>query len=157
MSIKKEKQNKKRKTDSDGVKVKRSYYSFSKYYPGGGSEQKYLRVMHETPDEHRNIKIILSIFALLTVAFIGYFSTTVALDISNAPTTTAPFSTQSATAPSGVPDADETESETTAVKTTLEEPEREVNVTTTLPPDASSPFSAEPTTGNEPAGTDALQ
>ncbi len=137
MSIKKEKfkSNKKRKTDSDGVKVKRSYYSFSKYYPGGGSEQKYLRVMHETPDEHRNIKIILSVFVLLVAVFIGYFSTTVALNISEAPTTTEPQSTLSTTLAS----EDVTQKvKTTAPteKTTLEEPEREVNVTQATEPES---------------------
>lgn len=139
MSVKKEKtrKNKKRKTDSDGVKVKRSYYSFSKYYPGGGSEQKYLRVMHETPDEHRNIKIILSVFALFVAVFIGFFSMSVALNVADAPTTTEPISTQ----PTTVPVADNTQGTTAAptptVLVTLEEPEREVNVTTTQPPETS--------------------
>lgn len=122
----KTKTNKKRKTDSDGVKVKRSYYSFSKYYPGGGSEQKYLRVMHETPDEHKNIKIILSVFLLLVIVFVGYFSTSVALNISEAPTTTEPQSTLSTTLPS---ENVTQETTTPTEKTTLEEPEREVNVT----------------------------
>lgn len=143
MSTEKEKfkRNKKRKTDSDGVKVKRSYYSFSKYYPGGGSEQKYLRVMHETPDEHRNIKIILSVFVLLVMVFIGYFSTSVALNISEAPTTTKAPSTLSTTMPS---ENATQEAETTAPteKTTLEEPERENNVTETQPvePNSSEPI-----------------
>lgn len=138
MSIRKEKikKNKKRRTDSDGVKVKRSYYSFSKYYPGGGSEQKYLRVMHETPDEHKAIKIILSVFALFVIAFVGYFSTSVALDVSNAPTTTEPPVTLATTVPDASNNSSEpaTEPPTQSVKTTLEEPEREVNVTTTAPP-----------------------
>lgn len=132
MSIKKEKtrKSKKRRTDSDGVKVKRSYYSFSKYYPGGGSEQKYLRVMHETPDEHRGIKIILSVFALFVILFVGYFGTSVALNISDAPTTTEPPVTLATTAPDPNSQEPVTEPTTQSVKTTLEEPEREVNVTT---------------------------
>lgn len=136
MSIKKEKRqkNKKRRSDSDGVKVKRSYYSFSKYYPGGGSEQKYLRVMHETPDEHRTVKIILSVFALFVAVFVGYFSMSVALNISDAPTTI-----ETVTVATTVPSADTSEG-TTAPPTpteevTVEEPEREVNVTTTAPPE----------------------
>ncbi len=125
--------NKKRRSDSDGVKVKRSYYSFSKYYPGGGSEQKYLRVMHETPDEYRTVKIILGVFALFVAVFIGYFSTSVALEISDAPTTTQATVAPTTTAPSSSkPQASKPKPSTT--ETTLEEPEREVNLTTTSPP-----------------------
>ncbi len=136
MSIKKEKRKRteKRRSDSDGVKVKRSYYSFSKYYPGGGSEQKYLRVMHETPDEHRTVKIILAVFTLFVAVFVGYFSMSVALNISDAPTTV-----ETVTVPTTAPKTDSISDTTKPAKpteeVTLEEPEREVNVTTTAPPE----------------------
>ena len=127
---------KKRKSDSDGVKVKRSYYSFSKYYPGGGSSQKYRKVMVETKDEKRKIKIVLGVFGLLVLVIIGYFSTTVAIDISNAPTTTkaevvttVPVTENNS---ESVPDetTKPTEPEKSTFAVTQEEPEREVNVTT---------------------------
>lgn len=128
MSQNEEKKTKrKRRSDSDGVKVKRSYYSFSKYYPGGGSSQKYRKVMVETPDEHRKIKIILSVFAMVILIYVGCFSMSVALKISNAPTTD----------PSATTEISLTETTTLPLPTepthevTLEEPEREVNVTTT--------------------------
>lgn len=128
MSREKSTKNKKKRSDSDGVKVKRSYYSFSKYYPGGGSEQKYLRVMHETPDEHRTIKIILGVFAILVAVFVGYFSTSVALEISDIPTTTQATTEVPTTAAKS--DTDKTtKPKPSTLETTLEEPEREVNVT----------------------------
>ena len=138
MSLNKEKKTrKKRRSDSDGVKVKRSYYSFSKYYPGGGSSQKYRKVMVETPDEYRKIKIILSVFAVIILVYVGCFSMSLAIEISNAPTTEATLPTQEVTT------APNQEVTTTlppepTYEVTLEEPEREVNVTTTEAPETSS-------------------
>lgn len=128
---------KKRRSDSDGVKVKRSYYSFSKYYPGGGSSQKYRKVMVETPDEHKKIKIILSVFAVIILIYIGCFSMSVAIEISNAPTTEPTVPTQEVTtAPSQ--EITTTLPPEPTHEVTLEEPEREVNVTTTQPPETSA-------------------
>lgn len=129
----KERKYKKRKSDSDGVKVKRSYYSFSKYYPGGGSSQKYRKVMVETKDEKRSIKIALTVLGLLMLVVIGYFVSSVALNVSNAPTT-EPKTALTETEPTASPlKTDETSAVTkpkeTEPKTTIEEPEREVNVT----------------------------
>lgn len=139
MSLNKEKKTRKkrRRSDSDGVKVKRSYYSFSKYYPGGGSSQKYRKVMVETPDEYRKIKITLSVFAVIILVYVGCFSMSLAIEISNAPTTEATLPTQEVTT------APNQEVTTTlppepTYEVTLEEPEREVNVTTTEAPETSS-------------------
>ncbi len=136
MSSKEEKKiRKKRRSDSDGVTVKRSYYSFSKYYPGGGSSQKYRKVMVETPDEHRKAKIILSVFAVIILIYVGCFSMSVALEISNAPTTEATIPTEEVTtSPAQTPTT--TLPPETTYEVTLEEPERETNITTTLSPEA---------------------
>lgn len=145
MSLNKEKKTrKKRRSDSDGVKVKRSYYSFSKYYPGGGSSQKYRKVMVETPDEYRKIKIILSVFAVIILVYVGCFSMSLVIEISNAPTTEATLPTQEVTT------APNQEVTTTlppepTYEVTLEEPEREVNVTTTEAPETSSADSTDVT------------
>lgn len=136
MSNKEKKTRQKRRSDSDGVTVKRSYYSFSKYYPGGGSSQKYRRVMKETKDEKLPLKIALCAIGLIIVIFIGYFTTTVGLVISNAPTTepTVPV-TESVTTEVPVTSTQETTqkapvtTEKPTESTTIEEPEREVNVT----------------------------
>lgn len=136
MSINKNehRKNKKRRSDSDGVTVKRSYYSFSKYYPGGGSSQKYRRVMKDTRDEKLPVKVLLAFTVVLISVIIGYILTTSAINISYAPTTTE---AQTTTAPVL---SEERTSETTAKHsetaqvtelTTIEEPEREINVTTT--------------------------
>lgn len=135
MPSKEKKIRKKRKSDSDGVTVKRSYYSFSKYYPGGGSSQKYRRVMKETRDEKLPIKIAFAVLGLIAVVFIGYFTTTVALDISYAPTTEpteAVTEESSDTTLPAVVDTTKSEEKTTQATTeltTIEEPEREINVT----------------------------
>lgn len=135
MSSDKEKKiRKKRRSDSDGVKVKRSYYSFSKNYPGGGSSQKYRKVMVETPDENRNIKIILAVFAVIILIYTGCFSMSVALEIANTPTTEVTLPTQEVTTVPSQEVATTLPPETTH-PVTLEEPEREVNVTTTEPPE----------------------
>lgn len=126
---------KKRRSDSDGVTVKRSYYSFSKYYPGGGSSQKYRRVMKETRDEKRPLHIALAVAGLIAVIFLGYLTTTTALDISYAPTTevTEPQTQeQDTTVPAVIDTTRTTEKETTrqtTESTTIEEPEREINIT----------------------------
>lgn len=129
--------NKKRRSDSDGVTVKRSYYSFAKYYPGGGSSQKYRRVMKETKDEKKPIKIAFAALGLMVVAFIGWFMTTVALDVSYAPTTeptqTVTQEPEETTLPAVIETTKHKEEKTTQKETsetaTIEEPEREVNVT----------------------------
>ena len=145
MSPNKEKKTrKKRRSDSDGVKVKRSYYSFSKYYPGGGSSQKYRKVMVETPDEHKRIKIILSVFAIIILVYIGCFSMSLAIEISNAPTTEATLPTQEViTAP--YQEVTTTLPPAPTYEVTLEEPEREVNVTTTKAPETSDTSSTDVT------------
>lgn len=141
---KKPRGNKKRKSDSDGVTVKRSYYGFSKYYPGGGSSQKYRRVMKETEDEHKSLKIALTVLGLVIAVFIGYITTTAALDVSYAPTTEEPSLTAESTSGISVPGSSEQTSskketqKATTEPTTVEEPEREVNVTSLSQNDNSS-------------------
>lgn len=127
--------NKKRRSDSDGVTVKRSYYSFAKYYPGGGSSQKYRRVMKETKDEMLPIKAAFAVIGLVLVVFIGFFMTTVGLEISGAPTTeptsvteNSTETTQNAVIDTTKPKEEKTTKEKTE-STTIEEPEREINVT----------------------------
>lgn len=145
MSLNKEKKSrKKRRSDSDGVKVKRSYYSFSKYYPGGGSSQKYRKVMVETPDEYKKIKIILSVFAVIILVYVGCFSMSLAIEISNTPTTEATVPTQEVTTAPNQETTTTLPPETT-YEVTLEEPEREVNVTTTQPPETSNADSTDVT------------
>ncbi|MBE6747150.1 MAG: hypothetical protein E7558_06840 [Ruminococcaceae bacterium] len=145
MSPNKEKKTrKKRRSDSDGVKVKRSYYSFSKYYPGGGSSQKYRKVMVETPDEHKRIKIILSVFAIIILVYIGCFSMSLAIEISNAPTTEATLPTQEVTT-APYQEVTTTLPPAPTYEVTLEEPEREVNVTTTKAPETSDTSSTDVT------------
>ena len=131
---KKRTKNNKRKTNSDTVTVKRSYYTFSKQYPGGGSSQEYRKVMNDTANEKKSIRIILSIFALLVIVFVGYFTTSVGINISNAPTTGQTENIQTTQINTENTDQSENTSEkpTEPKKAvTQEEPEREVNVTTT--------------------------
>lgn len=147
MSPNKEKKTrKKRRSDSDGVKVKRSYYSFSKYYPGGGSSQKYRKVMVETPDEHKRIKIILSVFAIIILVYIGCFSMSLAIEISNAPTTETTLPTQEVTT-APYQEVTTTLPPAPTYEVTLEEPEREVNVTTTTKAPETSDTSSTDVTG----------
>lgn len=128
MSNKEEKTiKKKRRSDSDGVKVKRSYYSFSKYYPGGGSSQEYRKVMVETPDEHKKIKLILSVFAVIILIYIGCFSMSVALKIADTPTTEVTTSSETTTKKSSESTTSEPK---TTYEVTIEEPDRENNLTT---------------------------
>ncbi len=89
--------------------------------------------MVETKDEKRSIKIALTVLGLLMLVVIGYFVSSVALNVSNAPTT-EPTTALTETEPTASPlKTDETSAVTkpkeTEPKTTIEEPEREVNVT----------------------------
>lgn len=125
--------NKKRKSDSDGVTVKRSYYSFSKYYPGGGSSQKYRRVMKDTRDEKLYLKILLAVSVVLLSVLIGYILTSSAVNISYAPTTEELQITEEVTVKPQQTEKETTVKNTqvteTTEETTIEEPEREINVT----------------------------
>lgn len=134
-----DKKKKKRKNYFNGVIVRRSWYSFSRYYPGGGSSQKYRKVMNEVPEPHKQIKIILAVFLLLVVTFIGYFSANVAISIANAPTT-AKFEesttqpqlqtpTDTTTEKSKAKEEKTTKKQETTYAVTVEEPEREINIT----------------------------
>lgn len=138
---KRKSERKKRKSDSDGVTVKRSYYSFSQYYPGGGSSQKYRRVMKETKDEKKPLKIAFAVLGLAVLVFIGYFFTTVCLEVSYAPTTEpTELVTETVSTTSKLTEISESETVHTTEKmtepktegSTIEEPEREVNVTEVL-------------------------
>ncbi len=133
------------------VTVRRSFYTFAEDYPGGGSSLEYRKTIESEKKDRKIAKGIFAALGIIIVFLASFFATRTVLEIANEPTTqetvsekkepetTEVSTTEPATEPVTEPSTRETtlttepttQKQTNAYgyEVTLEEPERENNVT----------------------------